>query len=179
MIKTMIATSVVALGLATGAMADSHFSGAYVGGNFGYGFGKTDYNKNETVADKAKTDMGTSGFVGGFHGGYQHQFGMFVVGAEAAFNLSNTEAKNTDGAEKESLKRKHAFGLAGRLGVAINSWMAYTKLGWERARFDFRHSGEAVVANNFSKKKSLNGFVAGLGFETVVANNMMVGAEWM
>lgn len=42
-IKTLLATSAVALSLASsGAMADANFTGAYLGANIGYGMGKTD-----------------------------------------------------------------------------------------------------------------------------------------
>ncbi len=177
--KTMIATSAVALALATSAMADSNFTGAYVGGNFGYGAGKSKFDNNEGAANTTqKTDFGLSGAVGGLHGGYQHQFGMLVAGIEGAFNLSNTDATTTVGNVKTSIKRKHAYGLAARFGAVINNWMAYTKLGWERARFDFKISGSADSNDDFSKKKNLNAFVAGLGFETLVAEHVMLGAEW-
>lgn len=62
----MIATSAVAIALATSAMADSNFSGGYVGGNVGYGAGKTKFDNNETaVANKFKADLGISGVIGG------------------------------------------------------------------------------------------------------------------
>ena len=161
-VKTLIATSVVAIALATTAMADSNFTGAYVGGNFGHGTGEV------TSADNVPA---LSGVVGGIHGGYQHQLGMFGVGAEGSFNLGNAENKTVTAQGKFTLKRKHAFGVAARLGVAINSWMAYTKLGWENAQF-------AIKTIDGTAKNQYNAFVAGLGFETVVANNIMVGGEW-
>jgi len=176
--KTMIATSAVALAIATSAMADSNFSGAYIGGNFGYGAGKAVHNNN--TPDNSSSDLGMTGVIGGLHTGYQHQFDMFILGAEASANLSNTEATEKAGVEKKSIKRKNAFGLAARAGVAINSWMTYAKLGWETAKFSTKVSGNVAqpLANNFSKTKRVNGLVTGLGFETLVAKNMMLGAEW-
>tara|TARA_B110000459_G_scaffold134324_1_gene146824 strand:+ start:215 stop:862 length:648 start_codon:yes stop_codon:yes gene_type:complete len=178
--KTMIATSAVALAIATSAMADSNFSGAYLGGNFGYGAGKAVHNNNEAAPYNSSSDLGMTGVIGGLHTGYQHQFGMFILGAEASANLSNTEATEKYGVEKKSIKRKNAFGLAARAGVAINSWMTYAKLGWETAKFSTKVSGNVaqLLANNFSKTKRVNGLVTGLGFETLVAKNMMLGAEW-
>ncbi len=176
--KTMIATSAVALAVVTSAMADSNFSGAYVGGNIGYGAGKVKKDDRVAAPNNRSTDLGMSGVIGGLHTGYQHQFGMFILGAEAAANLSNTEATDKNGAVKESIKRKNAFGLAARAGLAVNSWMTYVKLGWETAKFNYKVSGNALAANNVSKNKRLNAFVTGLGFETLVAKNMMIGAEW-
>lgn len=178
-IKTLIATSAVALTLATGAMADANFTGAYVGGNFGYGAGKTDFNNNVSgTTNNAKTDLGLAGIVGGLHTGYQHQMGMFVLGAEASADLSNTDATSTVAKQKVSLKRKNAFGLAVRAGVAVNSWMMYAKLGWENAKFEAKRNKTTKAATTDYKKSSRkNALVTGLGVETVVANNVMVGVE--
>jgi outer membrane immunogenic protein len=174
--KTMIATSAVALAIATSAMADSNFSGAYIGGNFGYGAGKADHNTNQPAPENLSFDFGMTGVIGGLHTGYQHQFGMFILGAEASANLSKGGASIEDGVGKRSIKRKNAFGLAARAGVAINSWMTYAKLGWETAEFNTKVSGNGDL--DFSKTKRVNGLVTGLGFETLVAKNMMLGAEW-
>ncbi|NCQ67149.1 MAG: porin family protein [Alphaproteobacteria bacterium] len=158
-------------------MADSNFSGAYVGGNIGYGAGKV---KQDDRSNNTSGDLGVSGVIGGLHTGYQHQFGMFILGAEAAANLSNTEGTTKTDAVKTSFKRKNAFGLAARAGLAVNSWMTYVKLGWETAKFNAKESGNVApnLADNYSKNKRLNAFVTGLGFETLVAKNMMIGAEW-
>lgn len=172
--KTMIATSAVALAIATSAMADSNFSGAYIGGNFGYGAGKIKSNVALTNNTTASSELGMTGVIGGLHTGYQHQFGMFILGAEASANLSNTENETTVSGAVESkvrLKRKNAFGLAARAGVAINSWMTYAKLGWENAKFEANADGSKGTAR-------LNAFVTGLGVETVVAKNVMLGTEW-
>ena len=184
--KTMIATSAVALAVTTSAMADSNFSGAYLGGNFGYGFGSAKIT-DSLGPITTDNDASLKGAIGGLHGGYQHQFGMFVAGAEASANLSNTKGSQSlsvaaGGAAANqtiSIKRKHAFGLAARLGVALNSWMVYTKLGWENAKFELKASEtNAGVTVSGKENKRSNAFVAGLGFETLVAKHMMVGAEW-
>lgn len=179
-LKTMIATSAVALAVATSAMADSNFTGFYLGANAGYGAGKAIQSNKEAAPNNFSADYGMTGAIGGLHTGYQHQLGMFILGAEASANLSNTEGTSKYGNVKTSIKRKHAFGLAARAGVAINSWMTYAKLGWETAKFNNKVSGHVAprLDENFSKDKRLNGFVTGLGFETLVAKNMMIGAEW-
>ncbi len=182
--KTMIATSAVALAVSTSAMADSNFTGAYVGANAGYGFGSRKVTDDFLVIS-TENDASLKGAIGGLHGGYQHQFGMFVAGAEASANLSNTKGSQSlivngvnPGEKTVSVKRKHAFGLAARLGVALNSWMVYTKLGWENAKFELKvETLDEDTVSGKSNKRS-NAFVAGLGFETLVAKNMMIGAEW-
>jgi opacity protein-like surface antigen len=189
--KTMIATSAVALAVVTSAMADSNFTGAYVGANAGYGFGSTKVT-NKLAAFITNYDASLKGAIGGLHGGYQHQFGMFVAGVEASANLSNTKGSETTYAQTPlanilvktiSDKRKHAFGLAARLGVDLNSWMVYTKLGWENAKFESKGDANTALQGielQFSGKSNRrsNAFVTGLGFETLVAKNMMIGAEW-
>lgn len=180
----MIATSAVALTLATTAMADAattNHSGFYLGGSAGYAVGKTDSKTGNT-----KTNLKAKGPVFGLHTGYQHQINMFVMGLEASANLGDTKNTKTTtvapATTKTTLKRDLAFGLATRLGVAVNNWMFYTKLGFERANFKLttKTTGSLTPANNATKsgKARANGFVAGLGAETVFDNGIMLGGEW-
>lgn len=175
--KTMIATSAVALAVATSAMADSStHTGFYLGGSLGYGTGKTKFDNKEAGAANVRGDLKMRGPVFGFHTGYQYQMNMFVAGLEAALNLGNTKKDTKIGAVKVTHKRDFAFGIATRLGVAVESWLLYTKLGWENANFNTN-----VKLNDFtlySKNKRSNGFLAGLGVEKLFNNGIMLGGEW-
>lgn len=177
--KTLIATSALALSLATAAIAEGNFTGFYAGANLGYGTGKVDFNNNLAAPASTKADLSVSGMIGGLHGGYQYQIESFVLGAEAALSLSNTEGSVTTSAIKSALKRKNSFILAGRLGYVMNSnLLPYVKLGWDNASFEQKTTGSVTAANNISKSKRINGFVAGLGLDALVGQNFMVGGEW-
>jgi opacity protein-like surface antigen len=149
-------------------MAAETFTGPYAGVNFGYGAGHIEMKDSSA---KTKTTHGMKGVIGGLHLGYQKDFGQFVAGLEASANLSNSESKNnyTDG--RIVLKRRNAYGLAARLGMTLNTWLAYVKLGYENAKFDYRF-------NDTKDNKRLNAFVPGFGMETKLTPNVVFGGEW-
>lgn len=178
--KTLIASSAVAVALATSAMADAHkMTGFYAGVNVGYGAGRTNID-SKNLTSPVKNDAGLEGVIGGLHLGYQHDFNnQFVGGLELSGNLSNTNGKvSVDGDKITDLKRKHAFGIAARLGMKINSWLAYVKLGWESAKFDLTGASTAAADATAKKSHRLNGFVPGIGMETMLTQNIMFGGEW-
>lgn len=169
---TMLTTSMAAAA-AAGTSDCNRMTGFYLGGNLGYGAG--------TVKDSDSDGYGhggLKGLIGGIHLGYQKAFGIVVAGLEGTANLSNTKlsSKNKDDGiiDKTSFKRKHAFGIAARLGVVINNCLIYTKAGYDNAKFSF-HESEAKPA---SQNKNLHGIVPGIGFETMITNNLMFGGEW-
>ena len=110
---------------------------------------------------------------------------MFVMGLEGSFNLGNTKKKVSQYTDsrgntyKGTVKRDVAFGLATRLGIAIDSIMLYTKLGWEVANMN--HNIKKNNNNtNFvhSKNKLSHGFVMGGGVSKVFNNGIMLGGEY-
>lgn len=176
-IKKLLTASVLALGLATGAQADSNFTGFYAGGNLGYGHGNADFNNNKAGTSHEHGDMALAGFLYGLQAGYLYQMGMFVLGAELGWNFGNVDGKITQGDAKYKLERNHAFLLAARLGIVINTWMLYTSLGWQNTGFKAKHSG-LTGDDNFSNSKRSNAFLLALGLETVIMQHLMLGLEW-
>lgn len=176
-------TSAVAASIATSAVANTNMTGVYVGANVGYGAGSDKSNFTDKNAKTfVKNDKGMTGAVGGLHLGFQKDFGQFVAGLEGAANLSNTKSSFSSNSglagEKSTFKRKNAFGVAGRIGVKLNCWLAYAKLGYENARFSSSLNNFDVITGSASKSKRLNAFVPGIGFETMLNNHVIVGAEW-
>lgn len=181
-IVTLIVTSAVAASIATSAVADTNMTGFYIGANGGYGAGtdKTHITNNGGI--NRKNDRGLQGAVGGLHLGFQKDFGQFVAGLEGSASLSNTKGSFTNGtgvnAQKATFKRKNALGVAGRLGVKLNCWLAYAKLGYENAKFSSSLNNVAGLVGSASKNKRLNAFVPGIGFETMLSDHVMFGGEW-
>jgi opacity protein-like surface antigen len=179
-IVTLLATTAVAATIATSAVADSkNMTGVYVGGNIGYGAG-TDHTKfiNNAARVDIKRDTGMNGVVGGVHLGLQKDFGQFVAGLEGSASLSNTKGSFSSGIARTTFKRKNALGVAGRLGVKLNCWLVYAKLGYENAKFASHLNNFNVVPSSAGKNKRLNAFVPGIGFETMLNNNVLIGGEW-
>jgi hypothetical protein len=182
--KTVLASTAIAAALATSAMAAETFTGPYAGVNFGYGAGHIDAKttaKHGAGTESTKNNNGLKGVIGGLHLGYQKDFGQFVAGLEASANLSNTEGKNRADKYSSSLKRKNAYGIAARLGMTLNTWLAYVKLGYESAQFEAKFTDTFAAAPNQingKKKSRINGFVPGFGMETKLTPNVMFGGEW-
>jgi opacity protein-like surface antigen len=181
-IVTLIVTSAVAASIATSAAANTNMTGFYIGVNAGYGAGKDKAHISNNKGINIKKDKDLKGAVGGLHFGYQQDFGQFVAGLEGSTSLSDTKASITSGtrarALKATFKRKHSLGVAGRLGVKLNNWLAYVKLGYENATFSRNLNKTFGVVGSGSKSKRLNAFVPGIGFETLICDHVMLGGEW-
>ncbi|TGQ79438.1 porin family protein, partial [Mesorhizobium sp. M2D.F.Ca.ET.206.01.1.1] len=69
------------------------WSGVYVGGHLGYGFGSTDatYNLPNTPTIRGTQDYDTDGFLGGVQIGYNYQVNSAVLGIEA--DISGADIK--------------------------------------------------------------------------------------
>lgn len=184
-LKNLAIVSAVALSAAGSAYADAHCTGFYLGLNAGYGFGssKTKYNDKSDANQNPNHDarIGIEGFDGGLHLGYQHDFGKFVAGLEAsgALNHADGSSRSIESVrDRLYVERKHAFGIAAKVGAKLNSWLAYVKLGYERASFRAKYDDPVTAANVISGTKNLNGFLAGVGMETMLTSHVMFGGEY-
>jgi outer membrane immunogenic protein len=170
--------------LTTSAYASSNndMTGLYVGGNIGYGSGTNHIlaEDEDVPGDVMHLKSGMKGMGGGLHLGFQQMFNNLVAGIETSASLNNSNGiginmKNGTENLRISVKRKNSFGVSGRLGTIINNWLVYGKIGYENAKFCFSAKDES---ESEYKSRRLNGFVPGIGFETLLTQNVMLGAEW-
>jgi outer membrane immunogenic protein len=171
----MVATAATALSLAASAATAADFprgpapyytapvplayswAGPYLGLNLGYQWGTV----TNWPADP-------SGFIGGIQGGYNWQFGQFVVGLEADIQASG--ADDTFAAVKFS---NPWFGtIRGRAGWAFNNILLYGTVG-------FAYGGGRVEAPGFEQSRTHTGWTAGGGLEVGFAPNWSVRAEYL
>lgn len=164
-IKALLTASAVAL-TAAAAHAETDFSGAYVGLNAGYGIGKFDIKDDGYV-----NDMSIDGLDGGLHLGYQKDFGKFVAGLELHGNFSGANTRFKDSEEDFKISRGHSFGASAKLGMKLNSWLAYVRAGYDRAKYELKDNG-------IKERSNANGFLGGLGVETMLTSNIMFGGEY-
>lgn len=162
--------------------ASSDMSGFYLGGNLGYGSGSTHLlaKDDENPSDISKFKFGSKGIVGGFHAGFRTMVNKFVVGLEGSASLNKSNRSNmtlNEGTEvtRLSIKRKDSFGVSSHFGPIINNWLVYGKVGYEGAKFSLRAQENSDIKHNTHR---LNGFVPGIGCETLLSDNVMLGAEW-
>jgi outer membrane immunogenic protein len=134
-----------------------NWTGAYVGGNFGYQWGQL----SNSGADP-------SGILGGFQAGYNWQFGQFVVGAETDFQLSNAN----DVFANYKFSNPWFGTLRGRAGFNMNSILFYGTLGlaYGRGQVDIGSIGESLMHT---------GWTAGVGLEIGLTRNWSAKAEYL
>jgi outer membrane immunogenic protein len=133
------------------------WTGAYLGTTVGYQWG--------TLSNSGADPRGITG---GFEGGYNWQYGMFVVGGETDLQLS--EASDTFANYKFS---NPWFGtVRGRGGFAINNILFYGTLGlaYGRGHIDIGSIGEDNM--HF-------GWTTGVGLEIGLTHNWSLKAEYL
>ncbi|WP_374900840.1 autotransporter outer membrane beta-barrel domain-containing protein, partial [Brucella endophytica] len=112
-IMHMILVSAIALGAATAARAADvipqepappealppafSWTGAYLGGQVGYGWGRSKFNIYDEDLDADNSTLKSKGFIGGVFAGYNWEAGNgFLVGADADFNYARVKKSNDD-----------------------------------------------------------------------------------
>jgi outer membrane immunogenic protein len=180
------------------------WSGAYVGFNAG----DTWYDSNRHFPTPGaggfgvagvNPDFSTSGGDGiyGFHAGAQWQWGVWVLGAEAALSECFGECRSISGLRPVALgappdsfgehKITNLFTAGPRLGYAWDRWMIFATGGWASADLKGTHCstisnlcGPPITTLNGASRNS--GWYAGGGLDVVVHTGALVdvilGAEY-
>jgi outer membrane immunogenic protein len=186
----------------------SNWSGLYVGGNLGYGWGSanTDVSFLPTPAEFGfnNTTLGarSSGVIGGAQLGYNWQIGSVVTGLEADIQGSGIKGSARapaiptfipDGSLESSLSSEHKlswFGtVRGRLGVTVTpelliygtGGLAYGRVDASANWFEFDFGGgEHFQAQApASVSKTKVGWTAGAGAEWMFARNWSAKLEYL
>ncbi len=187
----------------------TNWSGLYIGGNLGYGWGSgnTDVSFLPTPAEFAfnNTTLGarSSGVIGGAQLGYNWQIGSLVTGLEADIQGSGIKGSARApaiptfvpvGSFESSLSSEHKlswFGtVRGRLGVTVTpelllygtGGLAYGRVDASANWFDFEDfgGGEHFQAQApAGVSKTKVGWTAGAGAEWMFARNWSAKLEYL
>ncbi len=142
------------------------WTGFYVGGNAGYGWGNVNANGFANVGD-------LDGFVGGGQIGYNYQMGQFVLGLEADLQFADLSSGNNLGLL--NVKTDYFGTVRARAGVAFDRFMPYITGGWA-----YGNVKTSIPAIGFSSDRShTGGFAVGAGLEYAVTNNIIAGVEYL
>jgi outer membrane immunogenic protein len=134
-----------------------NWSGAYVGGNFGYQWGSVSHFPTNP-----------SGPMGGIQAGYNWQRGQLVFGVET--DLQATGADDTFAAYKFS---NPWFGTTrGRVGYAMNNILLYATAG-------LAYGGGKVDFGGLSETHSSFGWAGGAGIEVGFTPHWSAKAEYL
>lgn len=142
------------------------WTGFYIGGNAGYGWGNVNANGFANVGD-------LDGFVGGGQIGYNYQMGQFVLGLEADLQFADLSSGNNLGLL--NVKTDYFGTVRARAGVAFDRFMPYITGGWA-----YGNVKTSIPAIGFSSDRShTGGFAVGAGLEYAVTNNIIAGVEYL
>jgi outer membrane immunogenic protein len=166
------------------APANFSWTGCYVGGNVGPGWGDATFSGSTTIATKASDSILVSRGVEALGGG---QIGCnlqvarnWVLGAEGDFGWSNINGTSADpffSGKNLSSRNDWITSATGRVGYVWDNWMFYGKGGAAWARDQYAFSATAVIIDGFTFSPAFNetgsdtrfGWTAGTGIEWAFA----------
>src|SRR5665213_2807974 len=153
------------------------WTGFYVGGNVGYGFGRQDASLGGVGGlGSANVD----GLIGGGQVGYNWQLNNNVVlGVEADIQGSGQRGDSSAAGVGSYSSKLDWFGtVRGRVGYAFDRWLPYVTGGWAYGNGSIDGT-TAAPPGTFSSTQRYSGWTAGAGLEYALLNNWSVKGEWL
>jgi len=154
------------------------WTGCYVGGNVGYGWGRKDFSDvpSPGVFTGEGLPVDTSGFLGGGQLGCNYQFApSWVVGIEGDISAGDISghATSSTGAVFDA-KTDWLASVTGRVGYAWDRWLAYAKGGgaWAGDKYTASYGGE------WNASETRSGLTIGAGLEWAFADNWSARLEY-
>ena len=160
----------------------ANWAGVYVGGHVGAAWAKTDWlwiNDNYfdlAPGDRSKIDPFS--YIGGFHGGIQHQLGCWVAGFEATYSAGDITKDIVSPFFPEfdthSAALSRVTTVTARLGYSAGDWLFYGKGGYAGARVElFAQTNNTFGQDAQSQSDQWhNGWTVGTGFEVQLGSSM-------
>jgi outer membrane immunogenic protein len=152
------------------------WTGFYIGGNVGWGWGET----HGTLAPTAGVgNFDVDGLVGGGQVGFNYQMSNWVFGIEADYQGADIDGTSNAIAGNAMRVNVERYGtVRGRLGFAWDRWMVYGTGGYA---FGARVSTNTTVPTALFTPTSntLDGWAAGAGVEYAFAPNWSAKLEYL
>jgi outer membrane immunogenic protein len=165
-----------------------NWSGIYVGGNVGGGWGTghfcTDaFASSGSCANGDIADHNTSGWLGGGQLGARWQAANWVFGIEGMWDGTNIKGDNYSpllaapnrirGTDIKSL-----YSATGSVGWAWDRWLFYGKGGWAGSQIDLSADNLNAGSSTLHASTSYSGYTLGVGLEAMVLPNVSLGLEY-
>jgi outer membrane immunogenic protein len=155
------------------------WSGFYVGGFGGGGFGNHNLNDGTNITfANFSTNYSSQGGIGGGEVGYNAQSGNYLVGIEADGFGSGIKGNDASQALAvvDTTNLRWGGTLRARGGIAADRLLLFFTGGW--AFGDLNHTGTApgVTSDNFTTHRS--GLAAGGGIAYALTNNLSTKIEY-
>ena len=189
----LLATAALgALALATGASAADlpvkaapiappvyDWSGVYVGGFGGYGFGNQNINNTSGHAGFANftANFETHGPLAGGEVGYNWMIGQILFGLEGDGAWTNIRGNDNFALGwNDENHLKWVGSLRVRSGIAVDRLLLFFTAGWAAGDIDHTNTNPGVGVDSFSAHRS--GLAAGGGIAYAITNNLIGKIEY-
>ncbi|MEJ5080454.1 MULTISPECIES: outer membrane protein [unclassified Ochrobactrum] len=195
-LKSLLLASTVALLATTGAKAADaivyeepapvisapvfSWNGAYLGGQIGYGWGKSQFSDIDGSAN-----LKPDGFLGGLYAGYNFDLGNSVVlGVDGDVTYNNLKKRfsetDADGDfDSVETKLRWSGAVRARAGYAVDRFLPYIAGGV--AFGQIKNSATSIVGgveDSFSSSKTHTGWTAGAGVDYAATDNVILRLEY-
>ena len=160
------------------------WSGVYVGGQIGYGFGRTNavFSSPNTPTFQASQDYDIDGFLGGVQVGYNYQINSMVLGVEA--DIAGADIKGHSGEINVGVRgdtydtKVDWFGtLRASAGYAFDNSLIYGTGGLAYGSVENRYLDGPF--NSFSEKGTKTGWTLGAGLEQAFTDHWSANVEYL
>jgi outer membrane immunogenic protein len=151
------------------------WTGFYIGGHVGAGFGRSSWSDPFTGRNNSFTNG--AGFLGGGQVGANYQWNKLVLGVEGDFNWDAQKGSGSDFlGDAIATDTQWTSTVAGRVGAAFNRLLLYGKGG---AAFARDHSTFTDLAGNSATSAfTRTGWTAGVGLEYGITQNWSAKLEF-
>jgi outer membrane immunogenic protein len=153
------ADAVVAEPAAVYAVTQYDWSGAYVGGFGGYGWGDGVY---ANIANAVRLEGDVEGGLLGARIGYRHQWGSIVIGAAASGAFANIDGSGSFGGNSTDFHTRWLANADVQLGFALDRALIYGFGGGAAAGIEHDYDGGVDVSYD---EETHTGYSYGAGLE--------------
>jgi outer membrane immunogenic protein len=176
----------------TATAGDANWAGVHAGIHIAEGWGDSQsvrLDASNFFPAGFVTDRSYRGTLGGFHLGYDWQFGKFVAGVEGDLSFGKLSGSKDvvspligNRVTQSSHELEKFSTVTGRLGYAHNNWLFYGRggLAWTTLSVSgplVNTVNGAVINTNLAEEKRM-GWTIGAGTEWALAKNVALRAEY-
>lgn len=144
-----------------------NWSGFYIGGHLGYGWGD---NEVTNLTTGTKSNLAADGFLGGAQIGFNWQTGAFVFGVEGDWSWTNADGSTSIPAAVAADYNWYGTATA-RVGYAFDNMLWYVKGGAAWMDTDYTLGGVTVGDTR-------TGWTVGTGLEWAISPNWSAKLEY-
>ena len=161
--------------VASASAAIYAWTGFYIGGHAGAGFGRSSWSDPVTGGTNAFSSGAV--FLGGGQIGANYQWNVLVLGVEGDFNWTKLKGSGSDFlGDTIGTDTQWTSTVAGRVGAAFNRLLIYGKGGAAFARD--RSTFTDLAGNSAGGAFTRTGWTAGVGLEYGITNNWSAKIEY-